>query len=121
MRRFLLLEVKPLILATVIGVVAGVPVRAESGVPTNYLDYLFCLESFNEIRACYAADLSQQPGARVECAKEKGVSGKCLEFVSNDDPPEELTTPGGEKWADLDGQSGSKAAPVTMMRKKIDE
>jgi hypothetical protein len=111
--------VKPAILATAIGLAAGAPVQAESHVPANYLDYLFCLESFNEIRSCYAADLSQQPGARIECAKEKGVSGKCLEHVSNDAPPEKLTAPGGEKWADLDGQSGSKAAPVKMMQKKI--
>ncbi|KAF8362757.1 dao-2 [Pristionchus pacificus] len=26
---------------------------AHDGVPTNYLDYLFCTESFNEIRDCF--------------------------------------------------------------------
>ncbi|EYC26511.1 hypothetical protein Y032_0010g1194 [Ancylostoma ceylanicum] len=34
---------------------------AQDGVPTNYLDYLFCTESFNEIRDCFHEHLSKNP------------------------------------------------------------
>ncbi|KHJ79297.1 DB module [Oesophagostomum dentatum] len=34
---------------------------AHDGVPTNYLDYLFCVESFNEIRDCFMDHLSKHP------------------------------------------------------------
>ncbi|KHJ95519.1 DB module [Oesophagostomum dentatum] len=34
---------------------------AHDGVPTNYLDYLFCVESFNEIRDCFMDHLSKNP------------------------------------------------------------
>ncbi|GMS84432.1 hypothetical protein PENTCL1PPCAC_6607 [Pristionchus entomophagus] len=32
---------------------------AQDGVPTNYLDYLFCTESFNEIRDCFHEHLDK--------------------------------------------------------------
>uniref|UniRef100_A0AC35U5F0 DB domain-containing protein n=1 Tax=Rhabditophanes sp. KR3021 TaxID=114890 RepID=A0AC35U5F0_9BILA len=32
---------------------------AQDGVPTNYLDYLFCVESFNEIRECFTEHLEK--------------------------------------------------------------
>jgi len=31
---------------------------ASDGVPTNYLDYLFCVENFNEIRDCFKERLN---------------------------------------------------------------
>ncbi len=34
---------------------------AHDGVPTNYLDYLFCVESFNDIRDCFYANLDSHP------------------------------------------------------------
>uniref|UniRef100_A0A0N4ZHJ8 DB domain-containing protein n=1 Tax=Parastrongyloides trichosuri TaxID=131310 RepID=A0A0N4ZHJ8_PARTI len=32
---------------------------AHDGVPPNYLDYLFCVESFNEIRECFVEHLEK--------------------------------------------------------------
>jgi hypothetical protein len=32
---------------------------AHDGVPTNYLDYLFCTESFEEIRQCFVEHLDK--------------------------------------------------------------
>uniref|UniRef100_A0A0K0EG75 DB domain-containing protein n=1 Tax=Strongyloides stercoralis TaxID=6248 RepID=A0A0K0EG75_STRER len=32
---------------------------AQDGVPTNYMDYLFCVESFNEIRECFVEHLEK--------------------------------------------------------------
>uniref|UniRef100_A0A8R1HK46 DB domain-containing protein n=1 Tax=Caenorhabditis japonica TaxID=281687 RepID=A0A8R1HK46_CAEJA len=34
---------------------------AQDGVPTNYLDYVFCTENFNEIRDCFHAHLDKNP------------------------------------------------------------
>ncbi|WKX89099.1 hypothetical protein Q1695_008613 [Nippostrongylus brasiliensis] len=34
---------------------------AHDGVPTNYLDYLFCVESFNEIRECFMDHMDKNP------------------------------------------------------------
>ncbi|PAV82661.1 hypothetical protein WR25_05876 [Diploscapter pachys] len=34
---------------------------AHDGVPSNYLDYLFCVESFNEIRECFVEHLEKNP------------------------------------------------------------
>jgi len=35
---------------------------AHDGVPTNYLDYLFCTESFEEVRACFHDYLDTHDG-----------------------------------------------------------
>ena len=34
---------------------------AEKGVPTNYLDYLFCTESFDQIKTCFHDHLEKNP------------------------------------------------------------
>ncbi|CAB3411454.1 unnamed protein product [Caenorhabditis bovis] len=34
---------------------------AHDGVPTNYLDYVFCTENFNEIRECFHEHLDKNP------------------------------------------------------------
>ncbi|CAJ0959640.1 unnamed protein product, partial [Mesorhabditis belari] len=35
--------------------------KAEKGVPTNYLEYTFCTESFNAIRDCFYEHLDKNP------------------------------------------------------------
>ncbi|XGW20606.1 hypothetical protein V3C99_003974 [Haemonchus contortus] len=50
---------------------------AHDGVPTNYLDYLFCVESFNEIRDCFVEHIEKNPPFKKKGGKGgKGGKGK---------------------------------------------